>query len=54
MNIPQKYRAYAYRVLASAGVLAVFYGLLSSEELALWTGAVGTIFALPAKNTPTS
>lgn len=49
----ERNRAYLYRVFASAGVVAVGYGLLSAEEVALWAGLVATTFALPAANTST-
>jgi hypothetical protein len=49
----ERTRAYLYRVLSGAGLVALGYGLLSAEEVALWTGLVGTIFALPAVNTST-
>lgn len=46
-------RAYIYRVLVAAGVVAVAYGLIDSEEAVLWAGLVGTVFVLPAANTST-
>lgn len=49
----QRTRGYLYRVLAAAGVVALSYGVLSAEEVAVWTGLVATIFAVPAYNTPT-
>jgi hypothetical protein len=49
----ERTRAYLYRVLSGAGLVALGYGLLTAEEVALWTGLVGTIFALPAVNTST-
>ena len=54
MNIPQKYRAYTYRVLVSASPLLVSYGVLSDDKAALWSGLALALFGLPAKNTPTS
>ena len=56
MNVPsQNIRAYIYRVLLAAGAVAVFYGWLSSEELAVWAAvaATGLGVALAAANTPT-
>ena len=47
----EHHRAYLYRVAVGAGGLALFYGLLSSEEVAIWTGAVATLFILPAAHT---
>lgn len=49
----QRTRGYLYRVLAAAGVVAFSYGVLSAEEVAVWTGLVATVFAVPAYNTPT-
>ena len=46
-------RAYVYRVLVAAAVVAVAYGLITTEEAALWAGLVGTLFVLPAANTST-
>ena len=52
-----KARAYVYAVGVAAGPLAIFYGLLSSEEVALWLGFGGAALALPSAlalaNTPT-
>ena len=50
---PQTVRAYIYRVLTALGPVAIFYGLASSDEVALWAGVVATLFVLPAVNTPT-
>lgn len=41
-------RAWLYRILAAAGPVVVFYGLATSEEVALWIGLGGTILATPA------
>lgn len=54
----QARRAYIYRVLTALGPAAVFYGLLSGAEVALWLGIGGTVLqtgatALAAANTPT-
>lgn len=35
-------RAWLYRVLTAAGLLAAFYGLVSEEALPLWLGLAGT------------
>lgn len=35
-----KVRAWIYGVLVAAGPLAVFYGWMSEQEVALWLGAV--------------
>lgn len=51
-------RAYIYRVLAVAGVVAVGYGLITQEQAGLWVQLAGTILAtsatgLAAANTST-
>lgn len=50
----ERNRAYLYRVLASGGAVALFYGVASSDEVAVWSGLVATAFALPAANTSTT
>lgn len=40
-----KVRAYVYAVLVAAGPVAVFYGVLSKEEVALWIGFGGTVLS---------
>lgn len=50
----ERNRAYLYRVFASGGAVALFYGIASSDEIAVWSGAVATVFALPAVNTSTA
>jgi hypothetical protein len=51
-----KARAYIYRVLVAAGPVVLLYGLLSTEEIAVWLGLGATILspggALAAANTP--
>lgn len=51
-----KGRAYIYRVLVAAGPVALLYGLLSAEEIAVWLGLGATILSpagvLAAANTP--
>jgi hypothetical protein len=49
----ERTRAYIYRVLTGAGVVAFSYGLISAEEIAVWSGLVATVFVLPAANTST-
>lgn len=49
----ERNRAYIYRVLSGGGVVALFYGLVSAEEVAVWSGLVATVFVLPAANTST-
>lgn len=36
-------RAYIYSVLAAAGVLAVFYGLMTSLEVAAWAAFAAVV-----------
>lgn len=36
-------RGYLYRLLFAAGVVAAGYGIVTSEELALWLGLAGTL-----------
>lgn len=49
----QRTRGYLYRVLCACGFVALFYGLMSATEIAVWSGLVATLFAVPAVNTPT-
>jgi hypothetical protein len=49
----ERHRAYLYRVIVAGGGVAFFYGILSAEEVAVWSGLVATAFALPAANTST-
>lgn len=57
LNLPQladqRTRGYLYRIIVAAGTVALFYGLLSATEVAVWAGLVATLFAVPAANTPT-
>ena len=51
-------RAYIYRVLVAFGLVAVFYGRISQNEVVLWAGFVSEVLslggnALAALNTPT-
>lgn len=50
----ERNRAYLYRVVVGAGAVAFFYGLVSAEEVAVWSGLVATAFVLPAANTSTA
>lgn len=50
-------RLWLYRILAAAGPLVVFYGLATTDEVALWVGLGGVILGTPAaaiaaRNTP--
>lgn len=51
----EKTRAYIYRCLVAAGTVAVFYGVISSEEAVVLGAAVATILStgLAAYNTST-
>jgi hypothetical protein len=47
-------RAYIYRVLMAAGVVALVYGLLTESEIATWLGFAGAVLnILPVANTKT-
>lgn len=51
-------RRWIFAILASIGPVLVFYGLATSEEIALWLGIGGTILGTPAgslaaRNVPT-
>lgn len=41
-NDPAK-RKWVYDVAASLGAVAIFYGVLTSEEVAVWLGVVTTL-----------
>lgn len=41
--VPQKYRAYIYRILTAVALVAVGYGVVTSEEAALWVGAAAAV-----------
>lgn len=50
----EKTRAYIYRVLLAVSPLIAFYGLLSTDEIALWLGVASTALnILPVLNTST-
>lgn len=50
---PQAVRAWAYRVLVAAGAVAVFYGVMSSQEVVVWLGLAAVAFNVtPAVATP--
>lgn len=40
-------RKYVYAVLAAVGPIVVFYGLATTEEVALWLGIGATILGTP-------
>lgn len=41
-------RAWIYGILAAAGPVAVVYGLVTAEQVALWLGLGGAILGIPA------
>ena len=52
-----KVRKYIYTLLTPVAALAMFYGLVSEQEAALWIGLIGTALSvgyggLAAVNTP--
>jgi hypothetical protein len=48
----QTTRAYIYRILIAVGTIATGYGLLTTNELALWLGLVTAVLnIMPAANT---
>lgn len=48
----EQIRAYIYRLLMAAGAIAMFYGIMTDEELAVWLGfASVALNVLPATNT---
>lgn len=50
----EKTRAYIYRILVAVGTLVAGYGLITTDELALWLGVVTAVLnILPAANTST-
>lgn len=54
MKLTEQTRAYIYRVLIAAGALAAGYGIVSSNEIALWLGVVAAVLnVMPAVNTST-
>lgn len=51
----EQVRAYIYRVLMAAGVVALVYGLLTQEEIAVWLGLAAAILnIMPVANTKTT
>lgn len=50
----QPARAYAYRILVAGGVVVTFYGLMTTQEVAVWLGLAAVVFnTTPAVATPT-
>ena len=47
-------RAWIYRVLMAAGIVALTYGILTDEQIAVWLGLAGAVLnILPVANTST-
>jgi hypothetical protein len=48
----EQVRGYIYRILVAAGALLVAYGVIGSDELAVWLGvAVAVLNVMPSANT---
>lgn len=43
MPIPEKYRAYAYRVIVALAPIAVLYGVVNETEVAVWLALVAAV-----------
>ena len=45
-------RAYIYRILIAVGTLAMAYGLITADQIAVWLGlATAVLNIMPAANT---
>ena len=45
-------RAYTYRILIAVGTLAIGYGLITADQVALWLGLITAVLnIMPAANT---
>lgn len=44
-EIPERYRAYAYRVIAAVLPLLVLFGVADPDEVAVWLGIVAAVLA---------
>jgi hypothetical protein len=45
-------RAYIYRILIAAGTIALAYGLITADQIAVWLGlATAILNIMPAANT---
>lgn len=50
----EKTRAYIYRILIAVGTIVTAYGLITTEQLAVWLGlATAILNIMPAANTST-
>jgi len=48
-------RAYIYRILIAAGTVAMAYGLITADQIAVWLGlATAVLNIMPAANTSIS
>lgn len=48
----EKTRAYIYRILIAAGTIALAYGLITADQIAVWLGlATAILNIMPAANT---
>lgn len=48
----EKQRAYTYRILIAVGAIAIGYGLITADQVALWLGlATAILNIMPAANT---
>jgi len=46
-------RAYIYRILIAVGTIALAYGLITADQIAVWLGlATAVLNIMPAANTP--
>ena len=41
----EQYRAYVYRILVAAGVVAIAYGLITQDQVVVWLQLLGTVLA---------
>lgn len=46
--LTQKRRAWLYRVFTALAPVAVVYGVVDSNEAALWAGVVAAVLGVPA------
>lgn len=54
MKLTESRRAYIYRVLIAGGSVAVGYGVVSGEDLAMWLGLAAVVLnVMPSANTST-
>ena len=52
--ITEQVRAYIYRILTAVGTIVMGYGMINSDELAMWLGlATAVLNIMPSANTST-